>query len=513
MKKIEKEKMINNRNKTKKNNKKENKSDKKDKKNGNNVNNDIIFNNKNNINNVQKLKKRKENPNKVNNEIIKRKKRKLQQKRKKPPQDINIDNNKNDNNQQNTQIDIIESFKELDEKKSFGISKIDPVKIVSIQNLISKKNNPFISVYVCDVLNYIVQILIFGEDALTFGYKIGDNVQLQFDNQNVSKGKYHKGVLKIQIVHCKFKISLLQKEIKLKINKLSNVIDLTSQGQKYFNFIVKITDTEKIGSKPFKKHEVFDETNTAMLVEWNSFNYKGLTFNIEQNNIYLIISAEVSVHEKYGINLQNYVITKPSIFSNFKKNINQLKDITKQSSLNITKDSFENIGATNAFKCIKHQKFSKYNNIILYGCQLALFDLSILYGKNKDGEYIGHNQLFKLDEDEFNQTTIEYGIKINIIDEEKNVWEDGYINNKLAIKLLNIQAKDFLFHNNDFKNNIFKKMTSQKYDVFINFFAGKNNKIKFKICHIDVNNEQSELNVDGDNTQNNEDKRDNIDIK
>ena len=29
---------------------------------------------------------------------------------------------------------------------------------------------------------------------LTLGYKIDDNVLLQFDNQNVSRGKYHKGV-------------------------------------------------------------------------------------------------------------------------------------------------------------------------------------------------------------------------------------------------------------------------------------------------------------------------------
>ena len=35
---------------------------------------------------------------------------------------------------------------------------------------------------------------------------------------------------------------------------LSNVIDLSSQGQKYFNFIVKLIDTEKIGVKRFKKH-------------------------------------------------------------------------------------------------------------------------------------------------------------------------------------------------------------------------------------------------------------------
>ena len=81
---------------------------------------------------------------------------------------------------------------------------------------------------------------------LTFGYKIDDNVLIQFDNQNVSKGQYHKSELKIQIVHCKFKTSLLQKEIKPKIDILSNVVYLTSQGQKYFNFILKIIDTEKI---------------------------------------------------------------------------------------------------------------------------------------------------------------------------------------------------------------------------------------------------------------------------
>ena len=95
--------------------------------------------------------------------------------------------------------------------------------------------------------------------------------------------------------------------------------------------------------------------------------------------------------------------------------------------------------------------------------------MSILYGKNEDGKYIGYNKLFNLDEDEFNQTTIEYGIKINNIDEDENVWEYGYINNKFAIKL-----------NNDFKNNIFKKMLSQKYDFFINFFEGKIIKLNLK---------------------------------
>ena len=117
--------------------------------------------------------------------------------------------------------------------------------------------------------------------------------------------------------------------------------------------------------------------------------------------------------------------------------------------------------------------------------------MGVLYGKNKDGKYIGYTQLFTLDDDEFNQTTIEYGIKINIIDEDNNVWEDGYINNKIATKLLNVEPNIFLNQNNDFKNDIFKKMMAQKYDFFIQIFQGKNNKIKFKICYIDVNDEEN----------------------
>ena len=542
IKKTQKENMKNNKKVTKTENMKKNKQEKtsdkrKSPKKNNQTLTDILLGNndktnnkkdktknidnndkKGNVNNVKNLKKRKQNPNDVNIEVPKRKKRKLQKKRKQPPQDININGKKTNKDNSNNHIDIIESFKELDEKKTFGISKIDPVKIISIQNLISKKKNPFISVYVCDVLNYIVQIVIFGEDALTFGYKIGDNVQLQFDNQNVSKGKYHKGVLKIQIVHCKFEMSLLQKEIKPKIDMLSNVVDLSSQGKKYFNFIVKVIDTEKIGSKPYKKHEVFDTSGTAMLVEWNSFNYKGLTFNIEPNNIYLIVSAEVSVHERYGINLQNYIITKPSIFTGFENYTNQLKDSNKQSNLNITKESFENIGATNAFNCIKYQKLSKYKNIILYGCKLGLNDVSVIYGKKEDGTYVGLNQLDKLEVDEYNQLDIEYGIKINIVDEEKNIWENGYINNKIATKLLNIQPKDFWNQTDNFKNDVFAKMLAQKYDIFINFFEGKNDKIKFKIYYIDVNDEEeydsdNELTdyVDDDNNNNEHDSDDNDD--
>ena len=447
--------------------------------------------NKKNSNNIKNLKKRKENPNKINNEISKRKKIKLQNKRKQPPQGINIIDKKNDNdNNSNKNIDIIDSFKELDEKKTFGISKIEPVKIISIQNLISKQNKPFISLYVCDVLNYIVQILIFGEDALSFEYKIGDNVQLQFDNQNVSKGKFHKGILKFQIVLCKFQLSLLQKKIKPKIDMLSNVENLISQGQKHFNFIVKIIDTEKIGLKVFKKHEVFDKSGAAMLVEWNSFNYKGLTFNIEPNNIYLIMSAEVTIHERYGISLQNYVITKPLIFTQFESYINQLKNLTKQSNLNIAKNSFENIGSINAFNCIKYQKLPKYKNIILYGCKLSLIDIGIIFGKKEDGSYVGIHQLDKLEVDEYNELNIEYGIKVNIVDEEKNIWEEGYINNKIATKLLNIEPKLFWDQNDDFKNDVLAKMLEQKYNIFINIFEGKNKQIKFKMCYIDVNDEE-----------------------
>ena len=489
---------------------------------------DILLGNDDKKNNEKEKKnnnskKRKENPN-IDNEIPKRKRRKIQNKRKQPPQDLNINNKPNNNS--NNHIDIIESFKELDEKKSFGISKIDPVKIVSIQNLVSKKNNNFISVYVSDALNYIVQILIFGEDVLTFGYKIGDNVQLQFDNQNVSKGKYHKGVLRTQIVHCKFETSLLNKEIGVKIDMLSNVADLSSKGQKYFNFIVKVIDTEKIGSKPHKKHEVFDDSGAAMLIEWNSFNYKGLTFNIEPNNIYLIMSAEVTVHERYGINLQNYVITKPSIFTGSEKYIKQLKNINKQSKLNITKESFENIGTTNAFNCIKYQKFSKYKNIILYGCKLNLIDVGVIHGKKEDGTYVGLNQLDKMEVDEYNQLDIEFGIKINITDEDENIWEDGYINNKIASNLLNIQPKDFWNQTDDFKNNIFNKIFAQEFNIYINFFEGKNKKIKFKICYIDVNDEEEyescddedndDIDInnndnDDDNDNDNDENNDNID--
>ena len=490
------------------NNEKKNKINKKNKENHvNNIINNNNIKNKNNIKinnekniNINNSKKRKENPNKTNNEIPKRKKMKLQNKRKQPPQDININDEKNDNiNNLDNHIDIIESFKELDEKKTFGISRIEPVKIISIQNLVSKKNKPFISMYVCDVLNYIVQVLIFGEDALTFEYKIGDNVQLRFDNQNVSTGKYLKGVLKIQIVLCKFEISLLKKDIKPKIDKLSNVENLTLQGQKYFNFIVKIVGTEKNGSKPFKKHEIFDKSGTAMLVEWNSYNYKGLTFNIEPNDIYLIMSAEVTIHERYGISLQNYVIIKPLIFPHFESCFNQLKNITKQSNLNITKDSFENIGTTNSFNCIKYQKISKYNNIILYDCELGLIDVGVIHGKKEDGTYVGITQLDKLEVDEYNQLDIEYGIKINIIDENQNIWEDGYINNKIATKLLNIQPKDFWDQNDKIKNNIFAKMLAKKYNIFINLFKGKNDKIKFKICYIDVNEEEEYDSNDDDN--------------
>ena len=156
-----------------------------------------------------------------------------------------------------------------------------------------------------------------------------------------------------------------------------------------------------------------------MLVEWNSFNYKGLTLNIERNNIYLIMSAEVTIHERYGISLQNYITTKSLIFSQFENYISQLKNTTKESNLNITKDSFENIGTTNAFNCIKHQKISKYDNIILYDCELNLIDVGVIYGKKEDGTYVGLNQLDKLEVDEYIQLDIKYGIKVNIIDENK----------------------------------------------------------------------------------------------
>ena len=75
---------------------------------------------------------------------------------------------------------------------------------------------------------------------------------------------------------------------------------------------------------------------------------------------------------------------------------------------------------------------------------------------------------------------IEYSIKVNIMDEEKMLGEDGYINNKITTKLLNIQPIDVFNQTDDFKNEIFTTMFAQKYNIFINFVEGKITKLNLK---------------------------------
>ena len=112
--------------------------------------------------------------------------------------------------------------------------------------------------------------------------------------------------------------------------------------------------------KPYKKHEIFDESGAIMLVEWNWFNYKGLTFSIEPNNIYLIIFAEITVHERSGI-ITKLCNNKTIIFSRIWKLYSSSKrhDQTIKFKYNKRFIYLKIFEQQIHFNCIKNQKIFK----------------------------------------------------------------------------------------------------------------------------------------------------------